>query len=99
MPDAHEFQPDWTTAPAATLRAWMDEHGCTTHMLAVRCGRGETDIKASLIIHDVLDRRPLLPSHAETLERGTGIPAHMWLRLERDYRDGLAAGRKDTTDA
>jgi hypothetical protein len=94
---AEEFDPDWTIAPAATLRAWMKENDLTRGALAVRCGRGESDIKAGLIIQDVLNREPLLESHAEMLERGTGVPAHLWLNLERIYRADLAAGRTDTT--
>jgi hypothetical protein len=31
------------------------------------------------------------------LERGTGVPAHLWLNLEGIYRADLAAGRTDTT--
>jgi HTH-type transcriptional regulator / antitoxin HigA len=92
-----EFNPDWTIAPAATLRDWMDEKGLTRGALARQCGRGESDIKAGLIIQDVLDREPLLESHAEMLERGTGVPARLWLNLERNYRADLAAGRTDTT--
>ena len=94
---AEEFNPDWTIAPAATLREWMKQKGLTCGQLARQCGRGEADIKAGLIIRDVLNREPLLESHAETLERGTGVPARVWLNLERGYRADLAAGRIDTT--
>ncbi len=65
--------------------------------LASRCGRGESDIKARLVITDVLNREPLLGSHAEMLQRGTGVPARLWLNSERQYRADLAAGRADTT--
>jgi hypothetical protein len=92
-----EFNPDWTIALAATLSAWMREKGVTRGALARRCGNGEADIKAALIIRDVVDRAPLTESHAEMLERGTGIPARMWRGLERGYRADLAAGRTDTT--
>lgn len=94
---AEEFNPDWTLAPAATLREWMRERGMTRGALARCCGRGGADIKAGLIIRDVLDREPLLESHAEILERGTGVSAAFWLNSERVYRADLAAGRKDTT--
>jgi plasmid maintenance system antidote protein VapI len=92
-----EFDPDWTLAPAAYLRDWMDENGLTPAALARQCGRGEADIKASLIIEDALGREPLLESHAGMLERGTGISAQFWLTLESNYRADLAAGRKDMT--
>jgi hypothetical protein len=94
---AEEFDPDWTLAPAATLAEWMREHGLTRGMLARRCCNGEADIKASLIIRDVLNREPLLEAHAEMLERGTGIRAAFWTGYERQYRADLAAGRTDTT--
>ena len=31
------------------------------------------------------------------LAHGTGIPAALWLNLERNYRADLKAGRKDST--
>jgi len=94
---AHEFDPDWTIAPAATLREWMEDHDLTAGALARRCGRGEADIKAALLIRDVLDREPLGAAHAEMLEHGTDVPARAWLSLERNYRADLEAGRTDTT--
>jgi hypothetical protein len=94
---AEVFNPDWTLAPAALLAEWMEEHDLSRGQLAIRCGRGIADLKAALIIGDVLDRKPLLPSYAEMLERGTGISAAFWLNYERNYREGLAAGRKDVT--
>jgi hypothetical protein len=101
VPDALDlsagFKPDWCIAPSALLTALMTEQRLTRGMLAARCGRGEADIKAALIIGDVMDRRPLLDSHAEMLARGTGTPASFWLNAERTYRDGLAAGLTDTT--
>jgi hypothetical protein len=92
------FNPDWTIAPAATLREWMKQKNVTRGALARQCGRGlAADLKASLIIAGVLNREPLAESHAEMLERGTGIPVRAWLNLERGYRADLAAGRTDTT--
>lgn len=92
---SEEFNPDWCVAPAEMLAEWMREHGLTRGMLARRCGRGEADVKAALLIRDVLDRKPLLEAHAEMLAQGTDVSARFWLNLERDYRDGLAAGRTD----
>jgi hypothetical protein len=92
------FNPDWTITPAATLREWMKQKNVTRGALARQCGRGlAADLKASLIIAGVLSREPLLESHAEMLERGTGVPARLWLNLERNYRADLDAGRADTT--
>jgi hypothetical protein len=92
------WRPDWTLAPAALLRDWMEENGVSIGLLAGLCGRGDADIKAGLIIKDVLGRKPLMEAHAEILERGTGIPARTWLNSERIYREDLAADRTDTTE-
>jgi HTH-type transcriptional regulator / antitoxin HigA len=94
----YPFDPDWTLAPAALLREWLEERGHTRGSLARAAGRGETDIKAGLLTDDVLAKRPLGTAHAEMLERGTGIPARLWLSYEANYRRDLAAGRKDVTD-
>jgi plasmid maintenance system antidote protein VapI len=95
--EAHEFRPDWCIAPSELLAEWMADHGQTRAMLARGCGRGVADIKAALIIRDVLNREPLTAACAEMLEAGTGITAAYWLRFERSYRNGLAAGLTDVT--
>lgn len=97
MPELHELEPDWTLAPDVMLREWMGERDLTPEALAVRCGRGEADLKAHLLIRDVLERKPLTESCAEMLERGTGISKGFWLNYEHNYRDDLAAGRKDVS--
>lgn len=95
---SHPFTPDWVIAPAETLREWMQLHGLTTSTLAVTCaGRTHKDLAVQLI-NDVLERKPMTTQHAEMLFRGTGINSHLWLNLEHDYRAGLAAGLKDTSD-
>ena len=94
------FNPDWTLAPAALLNEWLDEHpGITPQILADACARGDElpAVEAELLIGEVLDRKPLRSIHAAVLERGTHIPARHWLNWEKQYRAGLAAGRKDVT--
>jgi hypothetical protein len=94
----HPFTPDWTLAPAATLREWMEDNNLSVPVLAVaamgRAGRGE----AAVLIQEVLDREPLTERHALVLQRGTGVPGKFWLALEHGYRSGLAAGLKDITE-
>jgi hypothetical protein len=98
MPDTDKpFEPDWCIAPAVTLREWMKENAVTSQHLTRLAGRGESDIKARRCIGEVLTCGPLSAGHAEVLERGTGIPAHFWLRSEENYRAGLAAGLTDVT--
>jgi hypothetical protein len=94
---SEEFDPDWTLAPAAALRAWLKEHGVSPNLLALWCGGGDVAVEARQMIQDVLDRKPLTEAHAKMLERSTRVPANTWLSLERGYRTDLAAGRIDTT--
>jgi hypothetical protein len=98
--DLHEFKPDWTIAPAAHLREWLDDNGAQPGLLASVCaGRDRERHAAALaLVQEVLNRKPLTEAHAAVLERGTFIPARMWLALEHNYRAGLAAGLKDVTD-
>jgi hypothetical protein len=91
------FDPDWCVAPAATLADYLAEQRMPPEALARAAGRGESDVKALLLIREVLDRKPLGEAHAEVLERGTSAPAAFWLRHEHLYRDALAAGKTDTT--
>lgn len=92
-----EFRPDWTVAPAATLRDWMRENGVSVRLLAVAARGLEGRDGAVFLIQQVLDREPLTEDHALVLMQGTGIPEHFWLNYEHTYRAGLAAGLKDTT--
>jgi hypothetical protein len=98
--ELHEFRPDWTLAPAVTLRVWMRQAGIHAEALACRAhaatGGGHL-AEMTAAIRQVLDREPLTGTHAAVLAAGTGIPARYWLALEEDYRAGLAAGRTDIT--
>jgi hypothetical protein len=101
-PAVHEFRPDWTLAPAATLREWMRENEMTVRVLTwVSCDRSGDERasheRARTLIQDALDRRPLTEEHAKVLARGTGVSAAFWNALEHNYRAGLAAGLTDIT--
>lgn len=97
MPKPIPFNPDWVVAPGGTLQDWMDENKLSVASLAVVCyGQARKGATVQLI-QDVLDRKPLTPEHAQTLERGTSIKARFWLALETNYRDGLAAGLTDAS--
>lgn len=102
MPEvaAHPFNPDRCLAPAAQLREWMDDNGVGAYLIAACCAlRHDTERRDAVerMVEEVLDRKPLTEAHAAALERGTHIPARMWLALEQNYRAGLAAGLKDVT--
>lgn len=96
-PEAHEFKPDWTLAPAACLREWMTENNLSVRVLAAAAvGRAHADEAAELIT-EVLACKPLTEVHARILAKGTGISEGFWRNYEHNYRAGLAAGLKDCT--
>jgi len=98
--ELYPFKPDWCLAPAELLREWMGETGVSARLIAATCApRADKERRdaAARMVDEVLDRQPLTADHAAVLERGTHIPARMWLALEHNYRAGLAAGLKDVT--
>jgi plasmid maintenance system antidote protein VapI len=95
---SYEFKPDWTIAPGAMLRFWLEENNLSPEVLAVTCGGRAYKATALALITEVLDRKPLRELNALCLERGTGISAQFWLNFEHNYRAGLAAGLVDASD-
>jgi HTH-type transcriptional regulator/antitoxin HigA len=88
-----EFDPDWTIAPGETLREWIEENGLTVRSTAVACGR--MDAKR---VQSIIDGRTRISrDDAARLQAGTGIPATLWMNLERRYREDLRRGKIDTT--
>jgi hypothetical protein len=96
------FSPDWTLAPAVTLREWMAEHGVAGPVAMGRAinvalphypaRQAEADVSA------VLGKEPMPARLWEALGVVTGASAEFWRNLEWYYRDGLARGLKDVTD-
>lgn len=97
-PEPIPFTPNWTIAPAATLREWLRENGISPPVLAVAALGRRRKGEALPLIEDVLARKPLLEAHAVVLAAGTGVPAVFWRNLEASYRAGLAAGLEDVTE-
>jgi plasmid maintenance system antidote protein VapI len=96
--DGHPFTPDWCVAPAGTLDEFITDMGLNVRTMALRCATHEAQITTTMqAIVDVLERKPLTEVTAILLEHGSGIPARFWLALEKNYRDGLAAGLTDTS--
>lgn len=87
------FDPDWTIAPGATLRDWIEETGLTVRSTAVACGRMDPERMQRIID----GKQRITKDDAARLHAGTDIPARLWLNLERRYRADLVAGKKDTT--
>ncbi len=87
------FDPDWCIRPGLTLQDVFDEIGLPMKSYAEFTGLSmET-------LHSVLAGAPITESIAEQLAKLPGGPrASMWLALERNYREGLAAGRRDVSD-
>lgn len=89
------FDPDWTIAPGETLREWREENKLGTKAAATTCAgmaRGRYEAIES-------GQEKITADIAAALAHGTGIPATLWLNLERRYRADLKAGKTDTTDA
>jgi plasmid maintenance system antidote protein VapI len=87
------FDRDWTIAPGETLREWCEENHLPHKAAATACGRMPVEMFEAIIA----GKRRITKVIAEALAHGTGIPASLWLNLERNYRADLKAGRKDTT--
>jgi plasmid maintenance system antidote protein VapI len=84
------FDPDWVISPGETLQEWLDEHKpLSVRSLATICGRMN-----SHRLQRIIDgKQKITRLDAERLEHGTGIPASLWLNLERAFRQGLAEGK------
>ncbi len=87
------FDRDWTIAPGETLRDWCEENGLPHRTAAVACGRMPVETFERI----VSGKQRITKTIAAALSHGTGIPASLWLNLERGYRADIKAGRKATT--
>ena len=91
-----KFDPDWCISPGETITDWMEENGLVhgdrrlVKVLATACGH--MDVKR---LQKLIDGRVQLRyDDAARLESGTGIPAFLWLNLEKQFRQGLADGKR-----
>ena len=94
------FDPDWCMRPGVHLKEMLDYAGLKG-AIGVRMVAKLAGVKPG-IIEGILDGSvKITPEIADHLATGTQplvISAQMWLNLERNYRDGLAAGKKDISD-
>lgn len=86
------FDPDWTIAPGATLADWIEENGLTVRTTATCCGH--MDPKR---LQRIIDGKQKITRNDAARLAQTGIPARLWLNLERRYREDLRRGKIDTT--
>lgn len=89
--EVYPFEPDWCIAPASTIRDWMEEHSCDVSTLAHRC-----EISLERLTR-ILQGAPYGPVTAYRLASGMGSTARFWMNLETFYREGLRAGKTDTS--
>jgi addiction module HigA family antidote len=73
--------PDIAIPPGETLAETLEARGITQAELARRAGR-----PVQAISEIIQGKKEITPETALALERVLGIPAHVWTRLEADYR-------------
>lgn len=96
----HPFDPDWTVHPGATLRDWMEENGFVQgDRLLIRPLATACSMESEQLQGIVDGKRRIGTVAACKLAAGTGIPARLWLNLERQHRARLAAGKTWVRDA
>lgn len=83
------FNPDWVVHPGETLREWRQGTGLPSRAAAVACA----GMPPALYDRVESGDEPITPVIADALAHGTGIPATLWLNLERIFRAGLAEGK------
>jgi HTH-type transcriptional regulator / antitoxin HigA len=88
------FDPDYATPTGVSIRSTLATLGMTQADLAARIG---LSIKH---VNQVLQGiAPVTPGTALSLEKVTGVPAHIWNALEATYRDTLARAEDRASSA
>jgi HTH-type transcriptional regulator / antitoxin HigA len=77
--------PNVAIPPGETLAETIDALGISQAELARRAGR-----PVQAINEIIQGRKEITPATAIELERVLGVPAHVWVRLEADYRTAKA---------
>lgn len=97
MAEQSGFQPEWSVPPGNVLAEALTERGWTQVELARRINR-----PVKTINEIVRGKASITPETAIQLELAMGIPARLWLNLERRYaearaRDAARRGRQRQT--
>ena len=82
------FNPDWVVHPGETLREWREENHLPATAAATACAGMPLWLYSGI----EAGTEPIDDQVAAGLAHGTGIPATLWLNLERIFRAGLAQG-------
>jgi plasmid maintenance system antidote protein VapI len=88
----YPYDPDWVMAPGAMLDEWRTDHGVSPGMAARIIGIDQARYDRLVAGDEPLDGRL-----AGLLDMATTISYRVWLAMEKNYRDGLAAGKKRAT--
>ena len=78
------YEPDYAVPPGWSLRETIDHLGVTESELATRLGVSMERVEDILVGAACIDQ-----GIATGLERCTGVPARVWVRLETNYRRRL----------
>lgn len=98
--EAVAFDPDWCMRPGVHLREMMDYAGLTGD-LGVTVTARLSGLDPTVIEGILNGKRRITKSIANRLACGTAplaISAQFWLNLERQYREGLKAGKTDVSN-
>lgn len=85
---------DWTVGPGQVIAEFLYENKPTCPDAAALAGRSRFLTAAQ--VESVLSGGPLTPHIAKGFHEATGISFAFWVTHEANYRNDLAAGRKDT---
>jgi addiction module HigA family antidote len=83
------FSPDWSIHPGEILREELKARGLTQHAFAEKAGRSVQVI--NLIING---KKGITPDTALDLERGLGVSAGFWVRLQAEHDLAVARQRR-----
>jgi plasmid maintenance system antidote protein VapI len=86
------WNPDWVVAPGEVLSEWCGENGLTPRVAATAC-----DIPLDVFEGILRGDAHITGEIAERLAIVVGVSPGFWLRFEKWYRDGLAAGKVRST--
>lgn len=82
------FNPDWAVPPGAAIQEWLDEEGLPRKKFATLSGLSAKQVD-DLINGDLTIGKDI----ANMLSRTIGSTSAFWVSLEKNYRDGLMAGK------
>lgn len=101
MSGLRKFDPDWCMRPGVHLREMMDYSGLTGS-LGVKSVARLSGLDVSVVEGILTGKTRITKKIAAHLAAGAApllISAQFWLNLERQYREGLKAGKADISDS